>query len=632
MQQNGKRAALVWAALAIPVIWFAVLAAQCCGPGVGLLAWINAMNEAMQTPFQLDWTPYTKKAICIALAVYGFGVAWYYAERGNRRPGEEHGSARWDDAKVVCAHFRTKKQDRYLLISKHIRISMNTRALPQAHQVNANIICIGGSGAGKTRYFILPNLLEANCSYIVCDPKGETYRFVAGALERMGYEVLIFNLVDMSQSDGYNPFRYLHRDTDAIKLVNIIIKNTKGKDAQTNDPFWEQAETALLSAIILFLMHEAPESEQNFGTVLYLLENCEVQENDENYRSPVDLLFEDLERIDPYHIAVSQWKIFKMAGGKTAKSILICAGVRLAAFNLRDIQQITSRDDMKLGAMGDRKRVIFAVIPDNDTSFNYLVGMLYTQAFQELYFAADNQYGGRLPIPVRVMMDEFANVALPEDFERILSTCRSREISISIVLQNLAQIKALFKDSWENLTGNCDTMLYLGGNEQSTHEYISKSLGKATIDTRTRGVTKGRSGSSSTNFQNTGRELMTPDEVRMLSNRKALIFIRGEHPVMDDKYPLKRHPNYRYSAGRTKKPYQKRFDIPDYARHDLPRPLDVEHIEIIESEGEIHHEQQRENPVRTQAADPARTTALLRLCQRIGALLRACYTRFRCRD
>ena len=617
-------AVLLWAALAIPVLWLALLGGGCCGEGVRLLTWLDAFSAELQTPFVIHITPYTKKFVLAALALYGFAIAWYYAEKGNRRPGEEHGSAYWGDAREVCAHFKTRRKDRYLLISKHIRISMNVRKLPPQHQVNANILVIGGSGAGKTRFFIKPNLMQADCSYIVCDPKGETYRAVGGLLEKMGYEVMIFNLIDMTHSDCYNPFAYLHTDVDAFRLINTLIQNTTPQKSQTSDPFWDKAETAFLSALILYLFHEAPESERNFGTLMYMVINAEAREEDESYRSPVDLLFDDLERVDEDHIAVKNWKVFKQAGPKTAKSILVSASTRLAAFNTEEMARLTSRDDLSLGTLGDRKRVIFAVIPDEDTTFNYLVGLLYSQAFRELYHAADNKYGGRLPVPVRVLMDEFANVALPEDFERVLATCRSREISINIVIQNMAQLKKLFKDSWENVTGNCDTLLYLGGNEASTHEYISKMLGKATIDTRTRGVTKGRSGSSSTNYQNAGRELLMPDEVRMLDNRKALVFIRGERPVMDDKYPIQKHPNYRFSADGGQPPYEKRFDIPCYERNDLSHEIDIKNLEILEEtqyEEETHSDLGRE--------DAQGKAPLFHRCTDLCSRLRHLYARFR---
>ena len=589
MRNDSNGAAYIWAALTIPVIWLAILAAQCCSEEVGLFEWFNRLNVALRAPLSLYFTSYTKKALLIALAAYGFAVAWYYAEKGNRRPGEEHGSARWGSAKQVNKHFQTKPDDRYILLSKNISISMNVRELPQEHQTNHNVLIVGGSGSGKTRYYIKPNLMQANCSYIVCDPKGEVYRAVGGLLEEEGYDVSILNLVDIEKSDCYNPFMYLHSDTDAIKLVTNLIQNTTPKKSQTNDPFWDKAETALLTAFILYLMHEAPPEEQNFPMVMYMIENAAAREDDESYKSPVDMLFDDLERYDPDSIALKEYKVFKQASGKTAKSILVSTAVRLAAFNLPALANITSRDDLSLGTLGDQKRVIFAVIPDNDTSFNYLVGMLYSQAFQELYFAADNLYGGRLPTPVRVLMDEFANVALPDDFERILSTCRSRDISINIVVQNMAQLKALFKDSWENVTGNCDTLIYLGGNEQSTHEYISKALGKGTIDTRTRGVTRGRNGSSNTNYQNAGRELLMPDEVRMLSNRKALLFIRGERPVIDLKYPLQKHPNFKRTTDGGRKPYQKNFV--HYEKRDIEYEPDLESIEVIEFTEEEEHEE-----------------------------------------
>lgn len=374
----------------------------------------------------------------------------------------------------------------------------------------------------------------------------------------------------------------------------------------------------------MYLFHEAPESERNFGTLMYMVINAEAREEDESYRSPVDLLFDDLERVDEDHIAVKNWKVFKQAGPKTAKSILVSASTRLAAFNTEEMAHLTSRDDLSLGTLGDRRRVIFAVIPDEDTTFNYLVGLLYSQAFRELYHAADNKYGGRLPVPVRVLMDEFANVALPEDFERVLATCRSREISINIVIQNMAQLKKLFKDSWENVTGNCDTLLYLGGNEASTHEYISKLLGKATIDTRTRGVTKGRSGSSSTNYQNAGRELLMPDEVRMLDNRKALIFIRGERPVMDDKYPIQKHPNYRLTADGGKPPYQKKFDIPSYEQNDLPHEINIENLEILE---ETEHEEETHSDLGRE--DAQGKAPLFHRCTDLCSRLRHLYARFR---
>lgn len=377
----------------------------------------------------------------------------------------------------------------------------------------------------KTRFYAKPNLMQCNTSFIVADPKGEMLRSIAPLLIENGYDIKVFNLIEPENSDGYNPFVYIRKDEDVIKLISNLIQNTTPKNASQNDPFWEKSEIALDSALMLYLLHEAPPEEQTFEMLMFLIENAAtVEDEDESgYQSPVDILFNGLEEEKPEHIAVRQYKIFKQASGKTAKSILISAAVRLAAFNLPEIAKMTSYDNLDIGSLGERKRAIFCVIPDNDNSFNYLVGMLYTQAFQALYFNADNNHGGELPIPVHIVMDEFANVALPDNFERILATMRSRRISVSIIIQNMAQLKALFKDSWENITGNCDTLLYLGGNEQSTHEYISKMLGKETIDTRTRGITKGQHGSSNTNYQNAGRELLTLDEVRLLDNSNALI-------------------------------------------------------------------------------------------------------------
>lgn len=577
-----NKTVLTWAVFSVPVIWFGFIVESCCEKGISLFKWLENLNNAVQKPFSIKLTPYTPKVILIMLCVYGFVIAFYYSEKGNRRPGEEHGSAKWGNPNEINSHFNTSETDRYIIVSQNIKISMNVRNLPPEHQINQNVLVVGGSGSGKTRYYIKPNLLEADCSYIVCDPKGELYRSVGNVFKEKGYEISILNLVDMKNSDCYNPFKYIRTDSDAIRLVTNLIQNTTPKNASSNDPFWDKSETALISALMLYLIHEAVPEEQNFSTLMYMIENAAAREDDEGYKSPVDLIFDDLERVSPHHIALSQYKIFKQASGKTAKSILVSAAVRLAVFNLSEIAHITDTDNLSISTLSNKKRVIFAVIPDNDTSFNFIVGMLYTQIFQELYFMADNFYNGKLPVPVRFMMDEFPNVALPDNFEKILSTCRSREISINIVIQNMAQLKALFKDSWENIAGNCDTFIYLGGNEQSTHEYISKFIGKETIDTVTRGVTKGKSGSSSKNYQNAGRELMASNEVRMLSNRKSIIFIRGELPVIDFKYPLTKHKNYYLTSDNTRKPYKKNFSEIHLEKNDLDFDPNSEDIEIIE--------------------------------------------------
>ena len=501
---------------------------------------------------QINFNEYSLKTVLIFLFFYAMGIGVYFSSRENRRPGEEHGSAKWGVvSQIVKRYADFKERFNNILFSQTMRIGLNAKK----HRRNLNVLVVGGSGAGKTRFYAKPNIMQCNTSFIIADPKGEMLRSVAPLLLEKGYDVKVFNLITPSNSDGYNPFTYIRTDEDVIKLITNLIQNTTPKNAQQNDPFWEKSEIALDTALMLYLLHEAPPEEQNFEMLMFLIENAAAMEDDDEYQSPVDLLFQGLEDENPEHIALKQYKIFKQASGKTAKSILISAAVRLAAFNLPEIARMTSYDNLDLGSMGEKKKAIFCVIPDNDNSFNYLVGMLYTQAFQELYYRADHKHGGELPIPVHFVMDEFANVALPDNFERLLATMRSRRISVSIIIQNMAQLKALFKDSWESLVGNCDTMLYLGGNEQSTHEYISKMLGKETIDTRTRGITRGSHGSSNTNYQNAGRELLTLDEVRLLDNSNALIFIRGEKPIMDKKFDILSHPNIKLTADGGAVPY-----------------------------------------------------------------------------
>ena len=534
------------------VVWIALLFAGCYQEGNKLFELLERITIALENPMQITFNEYSLKTILIFLFFYAMGVGVYFSSRENRRPGEEHGSAKWGVvSQIVKRYADHKERFNNLLFSQTMRIGLNAKK----HRRNLNVLVVGGSGAGKTRFYAKPNIMQCNTSFIIADPKGEMLRSVAPLLLEKGYDVKVFNLITPSNSDGYNPFTYIRTDEDVIKLITNLIQNTTPKNAQQNDPFWEKSEIALDTALMLYLLHEAPPEEQNFEMLMFLIENAAAMEDDDEYQSPVDLLFQGLEDENPEHIALKQYKIFKQASGKTAKSILISAAVRLAAFNLPEIARMTSYDNLDLGSMGEKKKAIFCVIPDNDNSFNYLVGMLYTQAFQELYYRADHKHGGELPIPVHFVMDEFANVALPDNFERLLATMRSRRISVSIIIQNMAQLKALFKDSWESLVGNCDTMLYLGGNEQSTHEYISKMLGKETIDTRTRGITRGSHGSSNTNYQNAGRELLTLDEVRLLDNSNALIFIRGEKPIMDKKFDILSHPNIKLTADGGAVPY-----------------------------------------------------------------------------
>ena len=522
----------------IPVIWLALLLAQSLGGGLPEL--LRNLTAALEQPTNIIWTDKSLPTILICLAAYGMAVLLYRTNQGRTRDGEEHGSAAWATPASVNAQFAQKDS---IPLTQHVRLGLDTHK----HRRSLNVLVIGGSGAAKTRSFVLPNILTANTNYVITDPKSEVLLATGGYLKEQGYDVRVLNLVNLEQSDGYNPFRYLRDEKDVLKLVNNLIQSTTPKGSHESDPFWTKAETALLQAIILMLFQEAPEYEQNFSMVMRVLEYAEVREEDEGHVSPLDLLFESIERRKPDSVAVRQYKVFKLAAGKTAKSILVSTAVRLAPFNLPQIQALTDHDDMDLYTLGEKKVALYAVIPDNDNTFNFLVSLLYAQAFQALYYSADQIHHGPLPRHVRFVLDEFAAMPLP-GFTRELATMRSRSISASVIIQNMAQIKELYKDSWETIPGNCDTILYLGGNESSTHKYVSEMLGKATIDTKTHGQTKGKSGSYSTNFQMSGRELLTPDEVRKLDNRYALLFIRGASPVMDEKYDLMHHPAISHSS------------------------------------------------------------------------------------
>ena len=522
----------------IPVIWLALLLAQSLGGGLPEL--LRNLTSALEQPTNIVWTDKSLPAILICLAAYGMAVLLYRTNQGRTRDGEEHGSAAWATPASVNAQFAQKDS---IPLTQHVRLGLDTHK----HRRSLNVLVIGGSGAAKTRSFVLPNILTANTNYVITDPKSEVLLATGGYLKEQGYDVRVLNLVNLEQSDGYNPFRYLRDEKDVLKLVNNLIQSTTPKGSHESDPFWTKAETALLQAIILMLFQEAPEYEQNFSMVMRVLEYAEVREEDEGHVSPLDLLFDSIERRKPDSVAVRQYKVFKLAAGKTAKSILVSTAVRLAPFNLPQIQALTDHDDMDLYTLGEKKVALYAVIPDNDNTFNFLVSLLYAQAFQALYYSADQIHHGPLPRHVRFVLDEFAAMPLP-GFTRELATMRSRSISASVIIQNMAQIKELYKDSWETIPGNCDTILYLGGNESSTHKYVSEMLGKATIDTKTHGQTKGKSGSYSTNFQMSGRELLTPDEVRKLDNRYALLFIRGASPVMDEKYDLMHHPAISHSS------------------------------------------------------------------------------------
>lgn len=558
---------IVWAILCLPVVYFAMVTASVYIHGENIFALLERISTMVRRPDLLRWTAYTPRFLLVFLLLYGGGVLLCYADHENRRPGEEYGSAKWGNARELNKRY-ADQNGKNVILTKRVSIGLDG----YKHRRNLNILVVGGSGSGKTRFFCKPGIMSVNCSYLIIDPKGEMLRSTGYLLKEEGYDVKVFDLIHPRQSDGYNPFTYIRDDPDVLKLMDNLVKNTTPPKGASNDPFWEKAEIALDSAQMLYLLYEAPAEEQNFEMLMFMLECARVMEEDEQYQSPLDLLFQTLEERDPSHIAVREYKVYKQAAGKTAKSILVTASVRLAAFIFPQYAAMMQTDEMDFASMGERKRAIFCVIPVNDGSMNYLVSMLLTQCFQQLYLRADERYNGRLPMPVRVIQDEWANVAQPDSYPKVLATCRSYNIGINIIVQNIQSIKALYKDEWEGIIGNCDTLLFLGGgNEPTSLEFVSKLLGKETVHTRTRGQTKGRSGSSSVNYQQTGRDLMTLDEIRMLPTKDALLFIRGEKPVRDKKYDIKKHPNVRRTADGEAKPYiHNPLPVPDYSLPDLP--------------------------------------------------------------
>ena len=543
MKQDDKQTAIILSVIGIiPVVWLALLIAPSVGGGLPEI--LPKLLTVFNNPFQIELCEDSLKTVLVLLLCYGFGIGIYFSTRRNYRRREEHGSAKWGDAKAVNKKYYQAPKSENKLMTQNVSIGINAKK----HRRNLNTLVCGGSGAGKTRFYCKPNLMQANTSFVILDPKGEIVRDVGKLLEAKGYEIKVLDLISMEKSHCYNPFVYLQNDNDIQRLVTNLFKSTTPKGSQSNDPFWDTAASMLLLALVFYLHYEAPPDEQNFAMVMEMLRAGAIEDEDDNRPSPLDCLFDELADDNPDHIAIKYYRSYHSGSAKTLKSIQITLAARLEKFNLESLAALTSTDELELGTLGEKKTALFALIPDNDTSFNFLVSILYTQLFQQLFYSADHIHGGSLPIPVHFLMDEFANVSLPDDFDKILSVMRSRSVSVSIILQNLAQLKALFEKQWESIVGNCDEFLYLGGNEQSTHKYVSELLGKATIDTNTYGKSEGRSGSYSTNYQISGRELLTPDEVRMLDNQYAILFIRGERPVLDFKYDILKHPNVALTA------------------------------------------------------------------------------------
>lgn len=584
MQDSERKSVIIVSSIGvIPVVWLALIIAPFLKGGLSEI--VSGLMVAFSNPFNIQLCEDSLKTVLIFLAAYGMAIGIYFSTRKNYRRREEHGSAKWGNAKVIDRKYRQSPPSDNKLMTQNVRIGINA----QKHRRNLNTLVCGGSGAGKTRFYCKPNLMQANTSFVILDPKGEILRDTGGLLETKGYEVRVLDLISMEKSHCYNPFVYLRDDNDIQRLVTNLFKSTTPKGSQSNDPFWDTAASMLLHALVFYLHYEAPKEEQNFSMVMEMLRAADIEDDDNPRPSPLDNLFSDLEYENPDHIALKYYRSYHSGSAKTLKSIQITLAARLEKFNLESLAALTCTDELDLPSMGEKKVALYALIPDNDSSFNFLVSILYTQLFQQLFYSADHIHGGALPVPVHFLMDEFANVSLPDDFDKILSVMRSRGVSVSIILQNLAQLKALFEKQWESIVGNCDEFLYLGGNEQSTHKYVSELLGKETIDTNTYGKSTGHSGNYSTNYQISGRELMTPDEVRLLDNRYAILFIRGERPIKDFKYDILKHPNVSLTADGKADVYRHgevRDDIATISVGNFSKE-EVEDIDISETSYEL---------------------------------------------
>ena len=548
-EQRTKTALILMGALA--AIWFGLLIAPFLSGGLPEI--IIGFPKAMENPFRISLCEDSLKTVLVFLGSYVLCIVILLSSEKNYRRGVEYGSAKWGNVAEVNRKYADKDPFKNRIFTANVRMGLDGRK----HFRNLNTLVVGGSGSGKSRFYAKVNLLQANTSFFVLDCKGELLRDTGTLLEKEGYEIRVLDLLNMEKSHCFNPFAYLENDNDIQKLISILFKATTPKSSGNQDPFWDMTAGMLLSALIFYLKYEAPEEEQNFAMALEMLRAGEVREEDEGYKSALDELFDHLEMEDPYHIAVKYYRDYKKSAGKTAKSIQITLASKLEKFNLSSVEALTATDEMDIASIGEKKVALFALISDNDPSFNFLVSMLYGLTFETLFNLADRKYQGALPVHVHFLMDEFANVSLPDSFENKLSTMRSRNISASVIIQNISQLKALFEKQWESIIGNCDEFLYLGGNEPSTLKTIVEYyLGKETIDTNTYGKSSGRGGSYSTNYQKAGRELMDASELRMLDNKKALLFIRGEPPLKDFKYDILNHPNVKYTPDGEGEPYE----------------------------------------------------------------------------
>ena len=600
MNRDKNISKIVYILGTVPVIWLALKIAPIAKCGITNI--LKNLENIFKNPLNINWSQNSMKTILIFLLIYVLAIFIYESSKKNYRRKEEHGSAKWGYAKDLNKKYKQYPENMNKILTENVQIGLKGKE----HKRNLNVLVVGGSGAGKTFSYCKPNVMQSNSSFVVLDPKGEILRDTGYLLKSKGYDVKVLDLINMEKSHCYNPFVYIRNDNDVQRLVTNLFKSTTPKGSQTNDPFWDTAASMLLLALIFYLVYKAPPEEQNFSMVMEMLRFGEVNdEDDDGVESPLDILFNRLETENPNHIALKYYRSYHSGSAKTLKSIQVTLQSRLEKFNLESLASITCTDEMNLATLGEKKTALFAIIPDNDTSFNFLVSILYTQLFQQLFYSADYKYGGSLPVHVHFVMDEFANVSLPDDFDKILSVMRSRNVSVSIILQNLAQLKALFEKQWESIVGNCDTFLYLGGNEQSTHKYVSELLGKETIDTDTYSRSFGQHGNYSTNYQITGRELLTADEVRMLDNKYALLFIRGERPIKDLKYNMLKHPNVKFTANGEAKPYEHgtsenaicsiKFDFSDI---ELQNTKENEKIQQINSDYELLSEEEVEKYIK----------------------------------
>ena len=554
----------------VPVIWFALLIAPAISGGLSEI--VSALPAAMNNPFKIVWCEDSVKTVLIFIAAYGLGIGIYLSSRRNYRRGEEHGSAKWGDPRAVNKKYRDKDPFKNRIFTQHVRMGLDGRK----HRRNLNTLVVGGSGAGKSRFYAKVNICQCNTSLFILDCKGELLRDCGGLLEQMGYEIKVVDLLNMEKSHCYNPFAYLRSEKDILKLVNTLIANTKGDGEKAGEDFWVKSERLFYCALIGYIWYEAPEEEKNFTTLLEMINASEAREDDPEFQSPVDLMFERLEEKDPEHFAVRQYKKFLLSAGKTRSSILISCGARLAPFDIKELRDLMETDEMELDTIGDRKTALFVIISDTDDTFNFVVSILYTQLFNLLCDKADDEYGGRLPVHVRCLLDEFANIGQIPKFEKLIATIRSREISASIILQSQSQLKAIYKDNADTIVGNCDTTLFLGGKEKTTLKEISEILGKETIDSFNTSETRGRELSHGLNYQKLGKQLMTEDEIAVMDGGKCILQLRGVRPFFSDKFDITKHPKYKYLSDADPK---NAFDM---EKHLKRRPAIVKPDEVFD--------------------------------------------------